>query len=63
MQIHNNNYILRISDIQFNTLKILKSKGVTPSKFIRIAIKEKIDRDWKTIKNNNENICLLEKII
>ena len=42
--------VIMISEIQANSLKILKSKGVNVSQFIRQAIKEKIQRDWKDIK-------------
>ena len=43
-----------ISEIQANSLKILKSKGVSISQFIRQAIKEKLKRDWKEIKEKHE---------
>jgi translation initiation factor 2 gamma subunit (eIF-2gamma) len=43
---------VRISEIQKNSLKIIESKGVNISKFIRIAIKEKIQRDWKIIRES-----------
>ena len=43
-----------ISEIQANSLKILKSKGVNVSQFIRQAIKEKLQRDWKNIKQKPE---------
>jgi len=39
-----------ITEIQANSLKILKSKGVNIYQFIRQAIKEKLQRDWKEIK-------------
>jgi hypothetical protein len=39
-----------ITEIQANSLKILKSKGVNISQFIRQSIKEKIERDWNDIK-------------
>jgi hypothetical protein len=41
---------IRLSKIQKQSLDILESKGVNISQFIRLAIKEKINRDWKTIK-------------
>ena len=41
---------IRITKIQSESLKILESKGINISQFIRIAIKEKINREWKTIK-------------
>jgi transposase len=43
-----------ITEIQANSLKIIKSKGVNISQFIRQAIKEKIERDWKYIKINHK---------
>lgn len=43
-----------ITEIQANSLKILKSKGVNTSQFIRQAIKEKIQRDWKDIKARHQ---------
>ena len=39
-----------ITEIQANSLKIIKSKGVNIYQFIRQAIKEKLQRDWKEIK-------------
>jgi len=36
--------------VQFNSLQKLKQYDVNISQFIRIAIKEKIKRDWKIIK-------------
>ena len=41
---------IRITKIQKQSLDILESKGINISQFIRIAIKEKINREWKTIK-------------
>jgi hypothetical protein len=41
---------IRITKLQKQSLVILESKGVNISLFIRLAIKEKINRDWKTIK-------------
>jgi len=42
--------VVMISEKQSKSLAILKSYDVNISKFIRIAIKEKIQRDWKIIK-------------
>ena len=36
--------------VQFESLQKLKQYDVNVSQFIRIAIKEKIKRDWKIIK-------------
>ena len=41
-----------ISETQSNSLDILKTYDVNVSQFIRQAIKEKLQRDWKTIKEN-----------
>ena len=45
-----------ISEVQANSLDVLKSKGVNVSQFIRQAIKEKLHRDWKEIKEKHERI-------
>jgi hypothetical protein len=41
---------IRFSEMQSKSLDILESKGVNVSQFIRLAIKEKINRDWNHIK-------------
>jgi post-segregation antitoxin (ccd killing protein) len=47
-----------ISDEQVKSLSILKSYNVNISQFIRTAIKEKIQRDWKKIKEEkNKEYC------
>lgn len=40
------------------TLEILESYSVNVPKFIRKAIKEKISRDWKSIKEDKSKIKL-----
>ena len=40
---------LRISETQYNTLVKMKSYKVDVSEFIRIAISEKIKRDYKEL--------------
>ena len=47
-------YTIRFSEKQAESLNILKSYNVNISKFIRQAIKEKIKRDWKQIKEKKE---------
>ena len=49
---------VRFSDIQIKTLEKLKEYDVNVSKFIRLAVAEKIKRDWKSIKINKEKIKL-----
>lgn len=48
--------VFMITPTQANSLKILKSKGVNVSQFIRQAIKEKLSREWKGIKEKQERI-------
>lgn len=45
---------IRLTKIQSQSLSILESKGVNVSQFIRLAIKEKLQRDWKHIKVKEE---------
>ncbi len=53
-----NNYTIRFSDEQINSLNKLKDYDVNISQFIRIAISEKIKRDWKQIKEKKELVKL-----
>ena len=43
-------YTIRFSKEQSRSLRILKIYKISIPKFIRQAIKEKIKRDWKLIK-------------
>ena len=45
---------IRFSEKQAESLQKLKDNDVNVSQFIRIAIAEKIKRDWKTIKEKKE---------
>lgn len=47
---------IMISESQRKSLEILKSYDVNVSQFIRQAIKEKLQRDWKGIKEKKEKI-------
>lgn len=47
---------IKFSETQFKSLSILESYGVNVSHFIRIAVKEKLSRDWKQIKESKEKI-------
>ena len=47
---------IRFSETQMNSLAILESYGVNINHFIRLAIKEKLQKDWKTIKEKKEKI-------
>lgn len=54
MKKYTNRQVIMISDIQANSLKILKQYNVNTSQFIRQAIKEKLKRDWKGIKEESK---------
>ena len=41
---------------QQESLQILESYGVNVNHFIRLAVKEKLQRDWKSIKENKEKV-------
>lgn len=47
---------IRFSGVQAESLAKLESYDVNVSHFIRLAIKEKIQRDWKSIKEKKEKI-------
>lgn len=47
---------IRFSEIQMNSLNILESYGINVNHFIRLAVKEKLQKDWKTIKEKKEKI-------
>ena len=47
---------IRFSEIQMNSLTILESYGINVNQFIRLAVKEKLQKDWKTIKEKKEKI-------
>ena len=50
MKKYNKIKVLRITDTQYNTLIKMKSYNIDVSKFIRQAIKEKINREYKELK-------------
>jgi hypothetical protein len=49
---------IRFSKKQVESLQKLTNYNVNISKFIRIAIKEKIQRDWKYIKESEVKVKL-----
>jgi len=51
-------HTIRFSEKQAETLQKLKDYDVNISQFIRIAISEKIKRDWKQIKEKKERVKL-----
>ena len=50
--------VIIISEKQAESLSILKQYDVNVSQFIRQAIKEKLQREWKTIKEKKERVKL-----
>ena len=56
MQQYTEKQTIRISKTQRQSLIILESKGINVSQFIRLAIKEKLQKDWKSIKEKSEKI-------
>ena len=51
-------HTIRFSKQQAESLKKLKDYDVNISQFIRLAISEKIKRDWKSIKEKKERVKL-----
>lgn len=49
---------IRFSETQMNSLTILENYGINVNQFIRLAVAEKIKKDWKTIKEKKEKIIL-----
>lgn len=47
---------IRFSETQMNSLSILENYGVNVNQFIRLAVKEKLQKDWKIIKEKKERI-------
>ena len=53
-----NRITIGFNKIQFDSLQKLKEYDINLSQFIRLAIKEKIKRDWKSIKEKKEKIVV-----
>ena len=49
---------IRFTEKQAESLQKLKDYDVNVSQFIRLAIAEKIKRDWKAIKEKKERVKL-----
>ena len=49
---------IRFTEKQAESLQKLKEYDVNVSQFIRLAISEKIKRDWKSIKEKKERVKL-----
>ena len=53
-------YEVKLTEQQSDTLEKLREYNIVPSKFIRIAIKEKLDRDYKSILKRKSTFEKLE---
>ena len=51
-------HTIRFTEKQAESLQKLKDYDVNVSQFIRLAISEKIKRDWKSIKEKKERVKL-----
>lgn len=54
-------YEVKLTEQQSNTLEKLRTYNIIPSKFIRLAIKEKLERDYDSIikkKSKSERLEL-----
>jgi len=49
MEIYTKQISLKISELQKETLEKLSNRNIKVSNFIRLAIKEKIERDYKDL--------------
>ena len=49
---------IRFTEKQAESLQKLKDYDVNVSQFIRLAISEKIKRDWRSIKEKKERVKL-----
>ena len=48
--------VIGFTKSQQNAFKTLENYGVNINQFIRLAISEKIKKDWKTIKEKKDKI-------
>ena len=48
--------VIKITEIQFNTLEKMRNRKVNVAQFIRIAIAEKIKRDYSDLQVKEEKI-------
>jgi len=52
------NKTIRFTETQKKAFETLENYGVNVNHFIRLAVKEKLQRDWKQIKEQKEKIKL-----
>ena len=48
--------VIGFTKVQQEAFKTLEEYGVNVNKFIRAAVKEKLKRNWKSIKDKKEKI-------
>ena len=48
---------IRFTEQQLNSLNILQNYGVNVNQFVCLAIKEKLQKDWKSIKEKKDKFC------
>lgn len=48
--------VIGFTKVQQEAFKTLESYGINVSQFIRASIKEKLQKDWKQIKESKEKI-------
>lgn len=49
--------VISFTEQQKKSLKKLEEYDVNVNEFIRIAVREKIQKDWKGIKESKDNYC------
>ena len=49
--------VISFTEQQKKSLKKLEQYDVNVNEFIRIAVREKIQKDWKGIKESKDNKC------
>jgi hypothetical protein len=47
---------IRFSETQKKAFETLENYGINVNQFIRLAVKEKLQKDWKKIKEKKEKI-------
>jgi len=56
MQLLKYKKVIGFTETQQKAFKTLESYGVNVNQFTRLAVKEKLQRDWKQIKENKEKV-------
>ena len=57
MQLLKYKKVIGFTDNQKKSFETLESYGVNVNQFIRLAVKEKLQRDWKSIKEKKVVKC------